>query len=60
MRLFSFADTLMEALEKCAIVWPEEWRKDIVDLAAPLTSYSEELKVANGNQQSRQPQLYPS
>ena len=60
MRLFSFVDALMEALEKRAIVWPEEWGKDIVDLGASLTSYSEELKVANGNQQSRQPQLYPS
>ena len=47
MRLFSFVDALMEALEEHAIVWPEEWRKDIVDLGASLTSYSEEFKVAN-------------
>ena len=38
MRLFSFADALMEALEKRAIVWPEEWKKDIVDLGASLNS----------------------
>ena len=27
----------MEALDKCAIVWPEEWKKNIVDLGASLT-----------------------
>ena len=42
MRVFSFVDALMEALEKRAIVWPEEWKKDIFDLGASLTSYSEE------------------
>ena len=60
MRVFSFVDALMEALEKHAIVWPEEWKKDIVDLGASLTSYSKELKAANENQQNRQSQLYPS
>ena len=50
----------MEALEKRAFVWPEQWKKDIVDLGASQTSYSEELKAANENQQSRQSQLYPS
>ena len=60
MRVFSFVDALMEALEKCAIVWPEEWKKDIFDLGASLTSYSEELKAAYENQQNRQSELYPS
>ena len=50
----------MEALEKRAVVWPEEWKKNIVDLGASLTSYSEELKAANENQQRKQSQLYPS
>ena len=59
MRLFSFVDALMEAIEKHAIVWPEEWKKNIVDLGASLTSYNKELKVANENQQNRQSQLYP-
>ena len=49
----------MEALEKRAIVWLEEWKRNIVDLGASLTSYSEELKAANENQQSKQSQLYP-
>ena len=48
MRLFSFVNALMKALEKRTIVWPEEWRKDIVDLDASLTFYSKELKAANG------------
>ena len=52
MKLFSFVDALMKALEKRAIVWPEEWKKHIVDLGASLTSYSEELKTATKNQQS--------
>ena len=52
MKLFSFVHALMEALEKRAIVWPEEWKKNIVDLGASLTSHSEELKTANENQQS--------
>ena len=59
IRLFSFVDALMEALEKRAIVWLEEWKRNIVDLGASLTSYSEELKAANENQQSKQSQLYP-
>ena len=59
MKLFSFVHALMEALEKRAIVWPEEWKKNIVDLGASLTSHSEELKAANENQQSWQSQLYP-
>ena len=49
----------MEALEKRAIVWLEEWKKNIVDFGASLTSDSEELKAANENQQSKQSQLYP-
>ena len=48
MRLFSFVNALMKALEKRTIVWPEEWRKDIVDLDASLTFYSKELKAGNG------------
>ncbi len=57
---FPVKDALMEALEKRAIVWPEGWKKDIVDLCSSFSSYSEELKIANESQQSRQLQLYPS
>ena len=49
----------MDAVEKRCILWPSDWKEDIIKLSSVLSSYKDELKTANSEQKERQQQLHP-
>ena len=55
-----FVHTLLRIVEKRTIVWPGEWKNDILDLCSVLLSYAEEMSQATTKQESWQSQLVPA
>ena len=52
-------ESLIIALENSTVIWPENWRNDILEISSSLSSYAEYLKQANNEQQKRQSALHP-
>ena len=54
------ADILLKIVEKRCILWPSQWKEDIVQISSSLSSYVTELAKSNDSQQERQMQLHPA
>ena len=51
-------DNLIKAIEKRCILWPAQWKEDLIKMSSSLSTYAKELEEAN--QQSRHLMLHPS
>ena len=54
------ADNLIKAIEKRCILWPAQWKEDLIKMSSSLSTYAKELEEANEHQQSRHLMLHPS
>lgn len=53
------ASELIVAVDNKKILWPVEWKEDILTLSSSLSSYARELNGANESQAKRQSSLHP-
>ena len=54
------ANNLLNIVDKRCILWPAQWKDDIVQISSSLSSYVTELSNSNDGQQERQLQLHPA
>ena len=47
-------------VEKHTILWPGEWKSNLLNLSSSLLPYAKELSQATTKQESRQPQSVPA
>ena len=53
-------DNLIKAIEKRCILWPAQWKEDLIKMSSSLSTYAKELEEANEHQQIRHLMLHPS